>query len=187
MMCEYGHNWHSQRVLNTLQEVDLEVFATKYMGLALGGGHYWRGKLSKVTDLSGRNEYCATRKVEVPPGLIFYSVYRWGLSRVFITSSILYCEFEVEITLEGMEMWSHWPSTSVVPWRWAFTSWLQLHFRSQRVFDLRNLNFWIHHSWQRVCLKDDKRYRSIVICGGGENIECTALMEWGVTLLDRML
>ena len=58
------------------QEILLETFATKYVGQALGGGPLWQGKLSKVTDARGQREFRATRRVEVPPGLLFYSVYR---------------------------------------------------------------------------------------------------------------
>ena len=58
------------------QVVELEGFATRYVGQALGGGQHWRGKLSAETDSRGQKVYRATRKVVVPPGLAFYSVYR---------------------------------------------------------------------------------------------------------------
>ncbi len=58
------------------QTVELEGFATRYVGQALGGGDHWRGKLSAETDSRGQKVYRATRKVVVPPGLAFYSVYR---------------------------------------------------------------------------------------------------------------
>ena len=58
------------------QEVELESFATRYVGQAIGGGDRWRGKLSAETDSRGQKVYRATRKVVVPPGLAFYSVYR---------------------------------------------------------------------------------------------------------------
>ena len=56
--------------------MELEGFATRYVGQALGGGQHWRGKLSAETDSRGQKVYRATRKVVVPPGLAFYSVYR---------------------------------------------------------------------------------------------------------------
>ncbi len=59
-----------------MQEVELESFATRYVGQAIGGGDRWRGKLSAETDSRGQKVYRATRKVVVPPGLAFYSVYR---------------------------------------------------------------------------------------------------------------
>ena len=59
-----------------MQEVTLQSFGTKYVGQALGGGKVWRGKLSETTDARGQKVYRATRKIVVPPGLAFYSVYR---------------------------------------------------------------------------------------------------------------
>lgn len=66
-------------LLATAQEVELEAFATRYVGQAIGGGERWRGKLSAETDSRGQKVYRATRKVVVPPGLAFYSVYRYSL------------------------------------------------------------------------------------------------------------